>query len=92
MHASSGNSAQRSPPFNPSFVRVQLPGVNQQRKDCQITRSLHTSGIALQVRHSRVTAVWDDEPVPAVPSPLDHTPAVPAQPALHTSQACQRGA
>jgi len=40
-----------------------------------------------QVRHSRVTAVWDDEPVPAVPAPRDHTPALQGQTGQHTTQA-----
>ena len=43
-----------------------------------------------QVRHSRVTAVWDDEPVPAVPSPMDQTPAPPPRPTQHATQARQR--
>jgi len=40
-----------------------------------------------QVRHSRVTAVWDDEPVPAVPAPRDQTAARSGQNGQHTTQA-----
>ena len=43
--------------------------------------------VSSQVRHSRVTAVWDDEPVPAVPAPRDQTPALPGHTGQHTTQA-----
>ena len=39
------------------------------------------------MRHSRVTAVWDDEPVPAVPAPPDQTPARPGHTVQPTTQA-----
>ena len=39
------------------------------------------------MRHSRVTAVWDDEPVPAMPLPPDQTPPLGSQPPPQQVQA-----